>query len=61
LNELAPLPQTAREHSSWWENKDENGSTPTQAKAWIEANYDADVNFKDKTVTFRKTKSRHAS
>ncbi|TJX77031.1 MAG: hypothetical protein E5W21_03320 [Mesorhizobium sp.] len=47
LNELAPLPQSARE-PLWWSNDN------AEAGAWLSAGYTASVDTKEETVKFRK-------
>jgi hypothetical protein len=52
------LPRSAYVHDAWWSNEDPATTTHSQSRAWTRAGYDAEVNWSDRAVTFRRRKSK---
>ena len=52
LEELVPLPSSARTYDLWWANEDVNTTAHVQCKSWQAAGYVADVDMRRGVVTF---------
>jgi hypothetical protein len=58
IQNLVSLPKSAREYDAWWSNEDVRTTTHVQCKAWQNAGYEAEPNFRAGTVTFRRKRGR---
>ena len=49
-----PLPDSARVHQAWWENKDPNDTPPPHSRSWTLANMTATPILQAQTVVFER-------